>query len=188
MRVLLNEPEGTLSKYMVAKKAGASFAWAHEFLGKLESGNLVVGTKVMDYRGLVNYWRGVRIEPDRREYMHKEPLKLLRKAGLAYALTTYHAESLVQHYLFPSRTDVYVKESDAGRWHQMMSGEGLVGKGNVRLLVADEHVFFNSSKRNGLSVVSLPQLIVDLLAEGGVCVEAAEKLLEKVTGSAVRSA
>jgi len=61
-----------------------------------------------------------------------------------------------------------------------LASEGLVGKGNVRLLIADHHVFYGASERQGLNVVSLPQLIIDLLEEGGVCTEAAEKLLKKV--------
>jgi len=67
------------------------------------------------------------------------------------------------------------------------TGEGLVGRGNLRLLLADNHVFYGSFERAGLKVVSLPQLIVDLFDEGSVCVEAAEKLLEKVTEDAVRA-
>ena len=57
----------------------------------------------------------------------------------------------------------------------------MVGKGNLRLLPADEHTFYKASKLQGLAVVSLPQLIVDLLAEGGPCIEAAQLLLEKMS-------
>jgi hypothetical protein len=63
--------------------------------------------------------------------------------------------------------------------------EGLVGKGNLRLLIADEHVFYGAFKRQSLMVVSIPQLIVDLLEEGGVCIEAAEKLINKVDQHAI---
>jgi hypothetical protein len=66
------------------------------------------------------------------------------------------------------------------KWHNLIVTEGLVGKGNMRLLTTDPHVFYNSFKRQGLIVVSIPQLIVDLLEEDGVCTEAAEKLLEEV--------
>ena len=65
--------------------------------------------------------------------------------------------------------------------------DGLVGKGNIRLLQADNHVFYSSFERHGLKIVSLPQLILDLFEEGSVCVEAAEKLLEKVTKDALRT-
>jgi hypothetical protein len=55
------------------------------------------------------------------------------------------------------------------------------------LLQADNHVFYRSFERRGLKIVSLPQLIVDLFGEGSVCVEAAEKLLEKVAEDALRT-
>ncbi|MCL2135722.1 MAG: hypothetical protein FWH37_09315, partial [Candidatus Bathyarchaeota archaeon] len=42
------------------------------------------------------------------------------------------------------------------------------------------HVFYGAFKRQKLTVVSIPQLIVDLLQEGGVCTEAAKKLINKV--------
>ncbi|MGQ9552395.1 MAG: hypothetical protein ACUVUE_08220 [Candidatus Bathycorpusculaceae bacterium] len=55
------------------------------------------------------------------------------------------------------------------------------------MLIADSHVFYGSFKRQGLTIVCIPQLIVDLLEEGGVCTEAAEKLLEKVEQHATRT-
>jgi hypothetical protein len=95
-------------------------------------------------------------------------------------LTTYQAENLVQNYLFPSRVDIYIKESDWEQWHDILSKKGLVGKGNVRLILSDEHVFYNSFEKDGLKVVSMPQLIIDLMNEGGVCVEAAELLIKRI--------
>jgi len=187
IRILLNEPDGALTMYKVAKKAKCSFPWVHEFLGKLEAMGLVDRTKVRDYAGLIEYWREVKTKPDRKEYMHRNPLGLLERTKLQYALTTYQAENIVQHYLFPSRIDLYVRRKDEERWHELIAGEGLVGKGNLRLLLADDHIFYGSFERAGLKVVSLPQLIVDLFDEGGVCVEAAEKLLERVTEDAVRA-
>lgn len=189
IRVLLNEPEGTLTKYRVAKEAKCSFPWVHELLGKLEALKLVKATKITDYAGLIKYWLEIQTKPTKREYMHKNPLSLIKEAGLPYALTTYQAENLVQHYLFPSRTDIYIKSEDAQKWHETITKEGLVGKGNLRLLQADEHVFYGSFERQGLTIVSIPQLIVDLLAEDSVCTEAAEMLLEKakVKNIAVRA-
>lgn len=185
IRVLLNEPEGTLTKYRLAKKAECSFSWAHEFLSMLAANRLVSQTKIIDYAGLVNYWRTVRIQPDQKEYMFKNPLALLKKTRMRYALTTYQAENLVQNYLFPSRTDLYILQNDVEQWHELIAGEGFIGKGNVRLLLTDDHVFYKSFERHGLRVVSLPQLIVDLFSEDSIGVEAAEKLLEKVIEGAV---
>jgi hypothetical protein len=185
IRVLLNEPEGTLTKYRLAKKAECSFSWLHEFLGKLEESRLVKNTAVTDYPGLVKYWLALKTEPEKREYSHKDPISLVKKAQLEYALTTYQAENLVQSYLFPSRTDLYIKTDDKEKWHDLIIADGLVGKGNMRLLTTDSQVFYNSIKRQDLSIVSIPQLIVDLFEEGGVCTEAAEKLLEKVEKHAI---
>jgi len=59
LRILLNEPDGTLTMYKVAKEAGCSFSWVHEFLGKLEVIMLVEGTRVRNYEGLVRDWQKV---------------------------------------------------------------------------------------------------------------------------------
>jgi len=181
IRTLLVEPNGTLTKYKLAKTAQSSFSWTHEFLNKLQAQKLVKGTQVTTYAGLINYWLQIKINPEKRDYMHKNPLNLIQKTNL----TTYQAENLVQHYLFPSRIDLYIKKEDADKWHEELTAEGLVGKGNLRLLIADEHVFYGAFIRQDLMVVSIPQLIVDLLQEGGVCTEAAEKLIRKVEQNAI---
>lgn len=180
LRILINNPSGDISKYRIAKLADCSYPWVREFFLKLTKMNLVKDTEVLDYPGLLNYWQSHRIKCKHREYMIKDPLKTLKNTSLSYALTTYQAENLVQNYLFPSRVDVYIRESDWGQWHDILSKNGLVGKGNVRLLLSDEHVFYNSFEKDGLKLVSIPQLIIDLMNEGGVCVEAAELLTKKM--------
>jgi len=180
LRVLLTEPDGGLSKYRLSKNANASFPWTHEFLGKLEADGYVEDTRILDFRGVIKYWMDVRRGPDSREYLIQRPLRLLRDADLSYVLTTYQAENLIQGYLFPSRIDLYVRGEEGEDWHGLLSGEGLVGKGNVRVLFDDDHVFYGARETKGLWTVSLPQLIVDLFMEGGVCTEAAELLLGKV--------
>ncbi len=185
IRTLLVEPNGTLTKYKLAKTAKASFPWTHEFLNKLQALKLVKGTQVTNYAELINYWLPIKTKPEKKDYMHKNPISLIQEANLPYALTTYQAENLVQHYLFPSRTDLYIKKEDTDKWHEELTVEGLVGKGNLRLLIADEHVFYKAFKRQNLTVVSIPQLILDLLQEGGVCTDAAEKLINKVKQHAI---
>ncbi len=179
LRILLNNPSGNLSKYRIAKESSGAYPWVHELLGSLEHEGMLKGTKVNDFKKLVARWREWRLEPYKREYMLRKPLDVLGKTNLAFALTTYQAENLVQNYLFPSRFDFYIVRVDLPRWHKLLSSEGLVGKGNTRVLIGDEQVLYNSSQRGGLKIVSVPQLIVDLLSEGGVCVEAAEMLIEK---------
>ncbi|MGI0061392.1 MAG: hypothetical protein ACREBA_02950, partial [Nitrosotalea sp.] len=151
----------------------------HDTLKGLEKKGLIEGTKVRKYKELFLLWRDWKITPKNREYMIRDPLDVLGKTEMKYALTTYSAENLVQGYLFPSRVDFYIDPKDLKKWHNLLSEKGLVGKGNVRVLMTDKHVFYNSFVKNGLTLVSMPQLIVDLLTEGVVAVEAAEKLLEK---------
>ncbi len=178
IRVLLNTPGGNLTKYRVAKLAKAAYSWVHDFLKDLENKGLIKNTRV-NYRELVSLWRAFRIVPNKKEYMVKNPLEILKSTKLKYALTTYAAENLVQKYLFPSRIDFYIDPKDKVKWHNILSQEGLVGKGNTRMLIGDTHVFYNLSEKEGLKTVSIPQLILDLLLEGGPCAEAAEMLIEK---------
>lgn len=178
IRVLLNDPEGKLTGYRVAKLSKASYPWTHEFLRQLEQLKLIKATRVLNYRKLLNHWLKVHKPPKHRDYFLQNPLSVIKKTKLSYALTTYQGENLVQSYLFPSRVDIYIKEKDFKDWHRLIAKHGLVGKGNVRLLFEDDHVFYNLMEVKGLKVVSTPQLILDLLKEGGVCKEAADLLLK----------
>ena len=119
--ILLVEPDGSLTKYRLAKKAQCSFPWTHEFLLKLKKLNLAEGTKITNYHGLIDYWLQIKTKTEKKEYMHKDPLSLLKNTKLRYALTTYQAENLVQRYLFPSRTDLYIERKDAEEWHQLLT-------------------------------------------------------------------
>lgn len=180
LRILLNNPGGNLTKYRVAKLSGGVYPWVHELLQRLENEGAIKGTEVKDFKKLVMLLKDWRVKPAKREYMLSKPLEVLRNAKMEYALTTYQAENLVQNYLFPSRVDFYIKPKDRDKWHRLIvASGGLVGKGNTRILIGDEHVFYNASEKSGLKIVSVPQLVADLLEEGGVCVEAAEKLMEK---------
>lgn len=179
LRVLLNHPGGELTKYKLAQLAEGAFSWVHEVLKNLERDGLIEGTKVKKHKEVFLLWKELRKEPKHKEYMVRDILGLLSRIKMKYALTTYSAENIVQKYLFPSRTDFYIDQKDLGEWHTLLSESGLVGKGNVRILMADGHVFYKSFVKDGLNIVSIPQLIVDLLAEGAAAAEAAEMLIEK---------
>lgn len=179
LRILLNHPDGSLSIYRIAKQANCSHVWVIEFLRKLELENLIKNTKVMKVQGLFSYWIKINPRPSFREYNVQNPLEVLSTTNLKYALTTYYAESLTQNYLFPSRVDIYIEEHDLQEWHKLLTATGLVGKGNFRLLIDDSHVFYANIKKKGYSIVSIPQLIFDLLREQGVAVEAAYMLMER---------
>jgi hypothetical protein len=179
LRVLLNHPGGELTKYKLAQLAEGAFSWVHEVLKNLEKDGMIEGTKVRKHKEMFLLWKKLRKKPNHKEYMVKDILELLGKTKMKYALTTYAAENIVQKYLFPSRTDFYIDQNDLGKWHAQLSENGLVGKGNVRILMTDEHVFYKSFVKDGLTIVSTPQLIVDLLSEGAAAAEAAEMLIEK---------
>lgn len=182
LRVLLNHPDGTMTKYRVAKLADVSEPWTREYTDRLEAEGLLQDTRVVDARGLYEEWQTVRVAPNQVTVSVQQPLALLAETELEYALTTYQAETIQQGFLFPSTTDFYVTEAEIADWLALVEERGLLGGGNTRLRAGDEHVFYNTQTVDGLTTVSLPQLIVDLLAEGGPCVEAAEKLIEKHHG------
>lgn len=180
LRVLLNSKE-PLSKSELSKRAGCSRQWIILFLKELKKKGLIRGTEPINRKKMVLYWVSISKKSKRfRSYMVKEPLRLLKKAKLDYALTTYQAENIVQHYLFPSRVDIYIKESDLDKWHGIMTKNGLYGKGNIRIIIADEHIMYGKRIINGVPIISIPQLIIDLIKEGGPCEEAAEMLMKRL--------
>jgi hypothetical protein len=96
--------------------------------------------------------------------------------NMDYALTTYFAENYFSKILFPSRADIYINKEDYQKWIEIIiQNKGLVGKGNLRLLIGeDELVFEETTWIDGLRIVSKTQLILDLFREGGVCYQAFE--------------
>ena len=180
LRVLLNSKEA-LSKNEISKQAECTRQWVILFLKELKKKKLIKDTQSKDKKKLLEYWINISKKPRKfRSYMIKEPLEFLKKSKLDYALTTYQAENIVQNYLFPSRIDIYIKKADLDKWNSLITKNGLYGKGNFRILLEDEQVFYKRRKINGFTVVCLPQLILDLKQEGGVCGEAAERLLESL--------
>lgn len=180
LRVLLNNKEH-LSKNELSKRADCTRQWVILYVKELEKKRLIKGTTISNKKKLLEYWISISKKPKKfRSYMVKEPLDILKKSKLPYALTTYQAENIVQHYLFPSRIDIYIKEEDLNSWHSLMTKNGLYGKGNVKVIVADPHVMYGKRIIDGLSVVSVSQLIVDLTKEGGPCQEAAEMLMKRL--------
>lgn len=179
LRVLLNNE--ALSKNEISKQAECTRQWVILFLRELKKKKLITNTTITEKKKLLEYWIKIAKKPRKtKEYMIKEPLELLKKSKLEYALTTYQAENIVQNYLFPSRVDIYVKEEELDNWHSLMTKNGLYGKGNVRVIVSDNHVMYKKRIINNLSIVSTPQLIVDLTKEGGPCKEAADMLMKNV--------
>ena len=180
LRILLNNPDGNLTAYAIHLKAECSQPWALNYLKKLERMKLIKNTKVIDIYGLFEYWLKIRSPIKYSEYhLKKDPLHIIKISELSYALTTYQADRIIHNYLFPTRTDFYILKEDLDLWHKCLLSNGLVGKGNTRIIIADPHLIKNSIKRQGFHLVSKSQLICDLLIEGGVAKDAANRLIGK---------
>jgi hypothetical protein len=176
-RVLLNHPDGELSRYEITQQADVSTSWAYDYLGQLANDVLVEDTVVLDPRTLYDRWRKTRIQPNTIQVSLQQPLDRIQNTGLDYALTIDEAEQIHQGFLFPSTTAFYVREADIEEWLEMIEQSGLVGGGNTELRATDEHVFYNAQTVEEMTTVSIPQLIVDLLDSDGPAVEAANRLM-----------
>lgn len=179
IRVLLNDPDGKLSKYRVAKLSGCSIGWTMDYLKQLSEQGLIDNTKVIDKEALIRFWSTIKKKPRTVSFFVQSPLEFLRTKKEKYGLTTYFAENQLNHHLFPTRADVYILEHDLKKWSDHIKTDGLMGKGNMRLLVYDDHTLYERKKYNGVFVVSVPQVMVDLLTEGGVAVEAYEMMVKR---------
>lgn len=180
IRILLSKPDGSLTKYRIAKQAESSTSWVIEFLRKLEGLKLVKKTKVLNLDKLIDYYIDIMPKMKYFEFYVQEPLKLLKELKLDYALTTFGAENFTSRHLFLSRYDVYIKKEELDKWKSLIIKKGLIGKGNLRLILAGDHVVFKEAQEiKGIRIVSMPQLLIDLKREGGVCMEAYNILVKK---------
>lgn len=182
IRVLLNHSGDEVTKYRVSKLADVSEPWCREYTEKLESKGLIRYTEVLKPLELYQHWKEIRIKPSQLEVSIQQPMELLQETDLKYSLTTYQAENLRQGFLFPSTTDFYIAPDQIKDWLNIVEEKGMIGGGNTRIKVLDDQVFYNERKIDGYNTVSTPQLILDLLDEGGPCKEAAEKLIDSFHG------
>lgn len=164
------------------------------------------GFRLKNPQAAFAYWLKHRAKKAFRDYHVLDGLEFLKgivsNRELEYAATTYLAENLIQGHLFPRRFDLYIRPTQAATWHHELSKRGFLidssaeGRGTIRLLVSgdpqipDEVPPVRDSlmlrdSPNALQpirdfwIVRPPLLIVDLLEEGGPCVEAAEMLLKR---------
>lgn len=182
LRVLLSHPDGEHTKYRVAKLADVTEPWCREYTERLEEDGLIEDTRVLKPRKLYDTWNEERINPNQLQVSLQQPMQLLTETNLQYGLTTYQAENIHQGLLFTSTTDFYVSPGEIDEWLNIVEDRGMLGGGNTRLRVLDDHVFYNSQSVDGFTTVSIPQLILDLLGEGGPCEEAAKKLIDSFHG------
>ncbi|WP_436935745.1 hypothetical protein [Halovenus marina] len=182
IRALLNHSGEDLTKYKLAQRADASDSWTRQYINQLEDKGLIENTVVTNPSKLYQEWLDMRIQPNHLDISLQQPMELLDETGLEYVLTTYEAENLHQGLLFTSTTDFYVRPGQIDDWLEVVQEKALLGGGNTRIRVLDDHVFYNQQVVDGFSTVSIPQLILDLLDEGGPCSEAAAKLIDSFHG------
>ena len=101
-------------------------------------------------------------------------------SGQPHAVTTYFAENLVTNMVFPSRCDAYVTMDSMRTMVEIIKKEGLIGGGNLRLMVpVDLGIPENSREIAGVKLVGAGQLMIDLAKEGGVCMQALEEMVKR---------
>ncbi len=181
-RILLSRKQDRPTWYRIAKEADVSYGWAFRVLKALERDGLIAGRRLTDPGAIFARWAARRDRRVYREYHVREAPEVLRGSDMGYALTGYFAENLIGHYVFPRLHELYVHRLDAPAWHALLSGRGQVGSGNVQVILADEHVFYEAGEVDGWPVVSIQQLIVDLYRTGAECAEAADLLVGRAYG------
>jgi len=164
--------------YKIAKEAETAYGWTHSILSRLQDKGYIKGTNILDPEALFRTWLARPRHRKYREYHIKKPVNILSlDHEPEYAITTYFAEEVVGAYLFPRYLDLYVEKKQTIYWHDQLTNRGYAGKGNVRLLLDEPHVFYGTRTVKGRRIVSIQQLILDLLAEGAECAEAAQLLI-----------
>ena len=116
IRVLMNTPDGSLTKYSVAKLSNCSTSWTLDFLQNITDLGYIKNTKVEKPKELLKYWASIGRKESRFDFFIQSPNDFLQNIDLAYVLTTYAAENILNHYLFPTRTDIYINKIDLLAW------------------------------------------------------------------------
>ncbi|MFA5745398.1 MAG: hypothetical protein WCX82_04365 [archaeon] len=181
IRILLENPNGEFTKYKISKLVDSSTTRVIQVLKKLEELKLVSNTKVINLDKLIDYYIKVNNIKLKKYYFHlSNPIDFFKNISEDYAFTTYVAENMINHHLFMNKFQVYIKQEDFSKLKENITSKGLIGKGNLTLIILnDPEVITGSKLIGGVKVVSIPQLLIDLKKEGGVCIEAYNILLDK---------
>jgi len=179
-RILLSNKMKNLSWYRIAKLADTNYSYVYSVLSDLKRRGTLHDHEILDVKKLFGWWAKHRYNRYYREYNIQNPKSILKNARMEYAFTGYFAENLVGQYLFPRNYELYVNDHELEKWHTLLVNSGYVGKGNVKIYFTDEHVFFEKYEVEGWPVVSVQQLIVDLIREGAECREAADLLMKRI--------
>lgn len=179
------------SLYALAKKTHVTYSWVHKTVKNLEARRWVYVTHRIDIAqpvAVYEWWASIRTAPSVSGFHVRDPRATsgaLRELGVPNALTTYYAENAYQGHLFPRRGDVYVRSKDLERAKELlvMELDAQIGGNNFRLLVGDDHLLEETVHIGPPSAATtyapFPQVVVDLIQEGGSAREAADMLIQK---------
>jgi hypothetical protein len=179
LRILLSKAQPRRTWYSVAKDAESSYGSAHRYLSSLSKRGFIDEAGLRDPKGLFKLWATGKDRRLFREYHVQNPEAVLSNTTMDYVMTGYFAESIVGGHLFPRFREFYVIAKDAKEWDSLLLANGVVGRGNVKVILADSHVFYERQEIQGWPVVSIQQLIVDLMRTGTECAEAADLLIRR---------
>lgn len=179
------------SLYQLAERTGVAFSWVHKVVRELQREGWVHTDgriEVTDPSAVFAWWRENRTEPKAHGFHVADPLttaaRLLHEHQVPHATTTYYAENAYQGHLFPRRLDAYVREDALARARvAVVELGGQLGGTNFRLLTGDDAILDEvvpiGQGPAELRYAPVPQVILDLLTEGGSAREAADLLIQR---------
>lgn len=192
IRVLLNAENLTVRK--VAKEAGVSLGISVKNLNQLEKTGYLARKRgkleVKNFKKLLNAWAyaiSVRelektefIGAEKPQYLIRKLALIAKKYKLEYAFTLFSGTELVCPYVTPNEVHLYMLENEKEKWEGALKKENIfpAEKGNIICFLADKSYLYGKTENRDISVVSFPQLYVDLFSMGGRGEEAANELLK----------
>lgn len=179
------------SAHELAKRTGVSRSWVYATIEDLSSHGwlrTVDSIEPLNPRAIFAWWKANRTELKVHSFHVADPklaLAELQRRGVETAITTYYAENIMQGHLFPRRGDCYVRAADLQKARTILVEEidAQLGGTNLRLLVGDDGVLdedVHIGEGNArVDYAPFPQVVLDLLTEGGSAAEAADMLIQK---------
>lgn len=179
------------SAHELAQRTGIARSWVYMAIETFEERGWLRGggaLKVTNPRAVYAWWKENRTPLDVHSFHVSDPRPAaasLQSRGIETALTTYYAENAYQGHLFPRRGDAYVRRKDVAEARRLLVGElgAQLGGSNFRLLTGDDGVLDEGvhvgEGRARTNYAPFPQVVLDLLTEGGSAAEAADLLIQK---------
>jgi len=185
-------PAQFTSIYELAQRTGVAFSWVHETLDVLSHFgwiDLSQGLRIRDADAIFAWWLNQSAQPRYHAFhvanAREASARLLHDFRIPNAFTTYYAENAYQGHLFPRRADVYVRMEHVAQARAHLVGDlnAQLGGTNFRLIYGDDHILDEKVSighaRERLDYAPVPQVILDLMREGGSAREAADLLIQR---------